>query len=117
MGVPEKKYKYRRDSHGLNVEHATRLEITSTGNHGFPWTPEVALTGCLDIMEDLMGSYHHTSCLITSPNGDDRRPVGEDGNFGEDKELEPYVNTGVMTENGMTKSFEIYYCKATTIVV
>ena len=34
--------------------------------------------------------------------------MGEDGDFGEDKELEPYMNTVMTRENGTTKSFGIH---------
>ena len=82
LDVPEKKYKYGGDSHGLNVEHAIRLKIMSTGNHGFPGTHEAAIAGYLETTKDLMGSYCHTFRLTTAPNGGDRRPVGDDRDFG-----------------------------------
>ena len=85
MCVPEKKYKYGRDSHGSNVKDTIRLKITCTCDHDFLGTLEVSIVGYLEIMKDLMGSYRHTFQLITVPNGGDRRPVGEDGDFGEDK--------------------------------
>ena len=43
-----------------------------------------------------------------APNWGNRRPVGDDRYFGEDKKLEPYVNTVMTMENGTMKSFEIY---------
>ena len=61
LGVPEKKYKYGRDSHGSNVKYTTRTKITSTSEHGFPGRPEAALVGYLEKTKDMTSSYSHTN--------------------------------------------------------
>ena len=48
LGVPEKRYKYGRYPHRLNVEYTMRIKIMSTSEHGFPGRLEAALVGYLE---------------------------------------------------------------------
>ena len=43
LGVPEKRYRYGRDSHVSNVEHTVKIRIKCTDSNGFPGKPEHAL--------------------------------------------------------------------------
>ena len=45
LGVPEKIFRYGRDSHGSNVEYTMRIKIKSIGKNGLPGKPEHALGG------------------------------------------------------------------------
>ena len=108
MGVPEKRYRYRRDSHGSNVEHTMRIRIKCTGMNALPGKPEHALGGYLEKTKSLMNSCLHTFKLLPLTNEEDRGPLWEDGDFREDAELKHYVSAEEKMENRATKSFEIY---------
>ena len=108
LGVPEKRYRHGRDSHVSNVEYTTRIMIMGEGDNGLPGKPEHALRGYLEKTKCLMNSYSHTFRLLPLPNREDIGPLWGDGEFGEDAELTHCVSAEEKTENGATKSFEIY---------
>ena len=85
-----------------------RIRIKSTGKNGLPWKPEHACGGYLEKTKCLMNTYSHTLRPLSLPNGEDRGQLGEYGHFGEDAELKHYVSAEEKTENGATKTFEIY---------
>ena len=60
LGVPEKRFRYGRDSHGSNVEYTMRIRIKSIGNNGLPGKPEHALGGYLAKTKHLMTLSLHT---------------------------------------------------------
>ena len=80
----------------------------SIGGNGLPGKPEHTRRGYLEKTKRLMNSYSHILRLLLLPNGEDRGPLGEDGDSGEDAELKKYVSSEGKTENGATESFEIY---------
>ena len=50
----------------------------------------------------------HTFRLLPPAKEEERGPLGEDGEFGEDVELQYYMSEEEILENWATNSFEIY---------
>ena len=75
--VPEKRYRYERDSHESNFEYIMRTRIKSAGNNGLPGTPEHALGGYLKKTKCLMTSSLHTFKLLPLPKGEERGYPGK----------------------------------------
>ena len=91
LGVPEKRYRYGRDSHGSNVEYTMRIRIKGTGNNGLPGGSEHALGGYLAKTKRLMQLSSHTFRILPQTTEQGRGPPGDDGDFGDDAELQHYV--------------------------
>ena len=60
LGIPEKKCRHCRDSHGSNAEYTMRIKIMSTGDHGLTGKSEHALGRYLEKTKRLMNSYSYT---------------------------------------------------------
>jgi hypothetical protein len=109
------KFKYRRDSHGSNLEYDYRLKIHHTTpkhtDEGWVNHPGTVLNTYLDSLTDMLRFYGHTARLNPSPENLLNIPTIDmlaTNKPMDDTTASSYMYTQQQTVSSYIKSFELY---------